>query len=144
MSLLPDTTAISEITKPRPNLGFMDWFIETAEPQDRGKRVYVSVLVIGELDKGILKLDDAERRRALSGRRDLVLTTYADRILPIDLEVARRWAEVTDRHRRAVRTVGAVDELIAATALVHDLTVITRNVRHFEHSGCKLLSPWSE
>lgn len=143
MSLLLDTTAISEITKPRPNPGFMEWFVETAEPQDRRKQVFVSVLVSGELDKGVLKLEDGERRRALSNRRDLVLATYADRILPIDLNVASRWAEVTDRHRRAVRTVGAVDELIAATALVHDLTVVTRNVRHFEHSGCRVLSPWS-
>lgn len=122
----------------------MTWFAESAAPEDRRHRVFVSVLVIGEIDKGILKLDHGARRDRLSRQRDFILTRYDARILPIDLETAQKWAEVTDRHRRAMRTVGAVDELIAATALIQDLTVVTRNVRHFEHSGCKLLSPWSE
>lgn len=144
MSLLLDTTAVSEITKPTPNDGFMTWFSEMAAPEDRRQRVFISVLVIGEINKGILKLDQGARRDRLSRQRDFILARYDARILPIELETAQQWAEVTERHRRALRTVGAIDELIAATALVHDLTVVTRNVRHFEHSGCKLLSPWSE
>lgn len=144
MSFLLDTTAVSEITKPTPNPAFMSWFAETAMPEDRRHGVFVSVLVVGEIDKGILKLDHGARRDRLSRQRDFIVARYDARILPIDLETAQKWAEVADRHRRALRTVGAIDELIAATALVHDLAVVTRNVRHFEHSGCRVLSPWSE
>lgn len=144
MSLLLDTTAVSEITKPKPNPGFMAWFADAAASEDRRQRVFTSVLVIGEIDKGILKLDQGARRDRLSRQRDFILMQYDARVLPINLDTARRWAEVAERHRRALRTIGGIDELIAATALAHDLTVVTRNVRHFEHSGCRLLSPWSE
>lgn len=143
MSFLLDTTAVSELGKPRPNIGFMQWFDDVAKKADAQDRVFVSVLLLGELDKGILKLDEGSFRRAIGAQRDFILAEYVERILPVDLTIARRWAEVTNRHYRLNLTVGAIDELVSATALVHDLTVVTRNVRHFEHSGCKLLSPWS-
>ena len=144
MSFLLDTTAVSESGKPRPNAGFMEWYETVARVAEAREQVFVSVLTIGELDKGILKLDEGAFRDAVTARRDFILAEYPERILPVDLSVARRWGEVADRHRRVIRTVGGIDELLAATALVHDLTVVTRNVRHFEQSGCRVLSPWSE
>ncbi|OYW36248.1 MAG: hypothetical protein B7Z42_12830 [Brevundimonas sp. 12-68-7] len=68
---------------------------------------------------------------------------YDQRILPVDLAVTERWASLAEVNRAAGRASEMTDELIAATAHVHGLTVVTRNVRHFEHSGCRVLSPWS-
>lgn len=72
------------------------------------------------------------------------LQGFADRTLPIDEPVASAWAELSVALRRSGQVVGAVDELIAATALANDLTVVTRNVRHFEPTGCRLICPWTE
>lgn len=143
MSFLLDTTAVSELGKIRPDPGFTGWFEGPGRRADAERGVFVSVLVIGELDKGIAKLPDGPSRQSVTGRRDFVLGAFNDRILPIDLEVSRCWGELANRHARLNRTVGAIDELIAATAIVHNLTLVTRNVRHFEHSGCRVLSPWS-
>ena len=71
------------------------------------------------------------------------LGTFDDRILAVDIAVASAWAQVNTLHRRSGRTVGVSDELIAATALAHQLTVVTRNTRDFEVSGCAMFSPWS-
>lgn len=143
MRFLLDTNAISELGKPRPDPGFMAWHDQQAETADRQKGIFLSVLLLGEMDRGILNLPDNPKRAELSRRRDLILSVYGKRILPVDIDVARRWGAVNDAHRRQGLTPGVIDELIAATALVHDLTLITRNLRHFEHSGCRLLSPWS-
>lgn len=86
---------------------------------------------------------DGERRTAISEWLDSVIQDFGERILPVNIKVARRWANVSPSLRAAGAVIGVVDELIAATALAHGLTLVTRNVRHFEPTGCKLLSPWS-
>lgn len=135
---LLDTNAISEPGRQRPNTGFQAWFDLTPESLQ-----FFSVLTIGELRSGTQAMAAGHQRTQLEIIQALILTKYADQVLPVDLAVALRWAELSLENRKSGRTIGAVDELIAATAIVHDLTVVTRNVRHFEHSGCKLLSPWS-
>jgi len=143
LRFLLDTNAISELGKPRPDPGFMAWHDQQAETADRQEGIFLSVLLLGEMDRGILTLPESPKRAELSKRRDLILSVYRKRILPVDVDVARRWGAVSDAHRRQGLTPGVIDELIAATALAYDLTLVTRNVRHFEHSGCRLLSPWS-
>jgi predicted nucleic acid-binding protein len=73
-----------------------------------------------------------------------LIIRFDERILPVDLDVTERWASLAEAQRAAGRASEMTDELIAATAHVHGLTVVTRNVRHFESSGCRVLSPWGE
>ncbi len=145
MRFLLDTNAVSETLKSRPNPGFMAWFASVGSPEDDfDDRLHLSVLTIGEMRRGALKLGPDPRATILQDRIAGILAEYNDRLLPIDLTVVERWATLAEAYRPAGVTVGITDELLAATALVHDLILVTRNVRHFEHSGCKLLSPWSE
>jgi toxin FitB len=100
--------------------------------------LYLSVVTIGEIEKGIAKQrrrDPAFARR-LAAWLDGVLRHYAARVLPVDVNVARRWGRLADAHGHA-----GADLLIAATALEHGLTVVTRNTRHFERTGAVLLDP---
>lgn len=138
MRLLLDTTALSELSKPRGDEAFASWF-ETVETD----LIYHSVLTIAEVRKGSLGLPHGPRRREIERFISDLLNEQGVRVLDVDLAVADAWASVAFGHRAARLTVNAVDELIAATAIVHDLTVVTRNVKHFERSSCRLLSPWS-
>ena len=145
MKFLLDTNAVSETLRSRPNQGFMDWFTSIGSPEDDfDDRLHLSVLTIGEMRRGVLRLEPDPRAAILQDRIVGILAEYDDRLIPVDLAVVERWARLAEVYRTSGVTVGITDELLAATALVHDLTVVTRNVRHFEYSGCKLLSPWSE
>ncbi len=103
----------------------------------------ISALTFGELKRGVAALEPGRRRDELLTWLLAGLASFGDRILPVDTAVASTWADVGALYRRLGRPAGAIDELIAATALTHDLIVVTRNRRHFEASGCELLSPWS-
>jgi predicted nucleic acid-binding protein len=138
LSFLLDTNAISEVRRPRPDEGYVDWL----RAQD-GDLLHMSVLSLGELRRGLLALPVGGRHASIEAWLSETLSLFGTRILPIDSKVAAIWAELTLAHRTAGRVVGTVDELIAATALAHNLIVVTHNVRHFEASGCQLLSPWS-
>lgn len=145
MKFLLDTNAISETLKSRPNVGFMEWFASVGSPDDAlDDRLHVSVLTIGEMRRGALRLGPDARGSVLQNRIDGIIAEYGDRLLGLDLAVVERWATLAEGYRSAGVSVGITDELLSATALVHDFTLVTRNVRHFDHSGCKLLSPWSE
>ncbi len=135
---LLDTNVISEPKRSRPDAGVMVWLGDQLLSD-----LHLSVLTVGELRRGIVRLEPGRRRDDLDfWLADLVLQ-YGDRILPVDLEVTERWAALAEANRAAGRASEMADELIAATAHVHGLTVVTRNVRHFEPSGCRVLSPWS-
>jgi predicted nucleic acid-binding protein len=134
---LLDTNVVSEPKRQAPDGRVLTWLSQHA-PSD----LYVSALTIGELRRGVLGLDPGARRNDLTAWIDDAVTMFAERILAVDTPVAEAWAQLSRRHRLAGLTVGAVDELLAATALAHDLTLVTRNLRHFEGSGCRLLSPW--
>jgi predicted nucleic acid-binding protein len=138
LKYLLDTNAVSEPQRPLPNPGYMQW-IRGQAPQE----LAMTVLTLGELTRGIAALPAGRRRTDLMEWLAEALTFFGDRILSIDVAVASAWSDVWLAHRRLARQVGVVDELTAAAALAHGLTVVTRNARHFEHSGCKLLSPWS-
>ncbi len=138
MSYLLDTNAISEAGKTRPNAGLSAWLAS----QDRDE-LWISVLTIGELRYGMLVLPAGLRRDTLYAWITQIELAYASRTLGVDTGVATAWAEVAARHRAALRTISATDELIAATAIVHDLTVVTRNTRDFQFSGCRMTSPWT-
>jgi predicted nucleic acid-binding protein len=135
MTYLLDTNIISERQRPRPDPGVVDWLRATP-----GHHLYVSVLVVGELRRGIEALRRRDPGRAWAPQlwlRELV-TTYNDRILPVSVAVAEQWGKlgVPDR-------LPAVDALLAATARVHDLTIVTRNVKDFQRAGVPILNPFA-
>lgn len=135
---LLDTNAITEPKRARPNAGVVAWLNDQLLTD-----LHLSVITIGELRRGIIRLEPGRRRDDLDYWLAQVVLRFGDRILPIDIEVTDRWAALAEAQRAAGRTADMSDELIAATAHVHGLSVVTRNVRQFEHSGCRVVSPWS-
>jgi predicted nucleic acid-binding protein len=136
--LLLDTNVISELRKiklGRADLNVSKW-AERVNPSD----LYVSAITIHELEVGILRLERRDARQGSALRVWLeqhVLTTFAGRILPVDTAVAMRGAQLQVPDPHPVQ-----DGLIAATALVHGLIVVTRNVEDFASTGVRVLNPW--
>jgi hypothetical protein len=135
VSYLIDTCALSEIVKPKPDRRVVDWF-ESA-PQEA---LHVSVLTLGEIRKGIEGLPDGRRRARIAAWLETELPAwFEDRVLPVDVGVADEWGRLLARTRHPV---SAVDSLVAATALRHRLTIVTRNVSDFAFDGIDNINPW--
>jgi predicted nucleic acid-binding protein len=135
VTLLLDTNILSELRKPRPMPALLAWF----DAQDADD-LYVSVLTLGEIREGVdrLKARDTAKAHALERwLRDLSVH-YADRLLPIDQDVADEWGRL---RARAMRPVPVIDSLLAATARVHNLTVVTRNEKDFRQLDVPVLNP---
>jgi toxin FitB len=105
--------------------------------------LFVSVLSIGEIAKGITLLKDSRKKRALQVWLLALEYSYADRLLPIDLETSRIWGEITPLAQKRGRAVSIGDGLIAATARRHGLHVMTRDVADFKTTGALLINPWA-
>jgi toxin FitB len=105
--------------------------------------LYLSVLTFGELEKGIAKLAPSSRRTDLETwvRNDLN-RRFADRILPIDAEVATRWGSIAGASEANGRPLPVIDGLIAASSMHHGMIVATRNVEDFERCGARCTDPW--
>lgn len=131
---LLDTCVLSEAR--RGSRPAVDWLGQIEEDA-----LFLSVLTLGEINKGIEMRARTDRVAAESLRRWLhgLRTGYADRILPIDAEVSLAWGALMARRPRPV-----VDALIAATALVHRKTLVTRNQPNFEDTGVDILNPWAD
>jgi hypothetical protein len=127
---------VSEITKPRPHRGVARFFAGLA-----AQSLHISVVSLAEVWKGALLLPDGDKRERLMrfSNEDLP-KMFAGRVLIVDDAVAREWGAMEARARR---TLPAADALIAATALVHGLTVITRNVKDFADIGALYVDPWA-
>jgi predicted nucleic acid-binding protein len=135
VSYLVDTTVISELRRKQPDASVVAWF-ERCAPQS----LYLSVLTLGEIRKGIERLEDARRRHILVDWLQLELPTFfLGRLLSVDAQVAERWGRL---QADAGRPLPAIDGLLAATALQHDLTLVTRNVKDFKDLGLSLINPW--
>ncbi len=135
--ILLDTCVISEVGREAPDPSVDGWFQSLADEQVR-----LSVLSVGEIQKGIDLLDAGARRTRLQRWLDGLVGLFGDRILPVDEPVARRWGGVAAAAQRAGRPRPPIDTLIAATALRHGLAVATRNVGDFEGTGVRVLNPW--
>jgi predicted nucleic acid-binding protein len=109
---------------------------------DEGK-LYMSVIVLGELCKGIAKLPPGEKQTKLIEWVDHVEAQFAGRVVPIDAAISKRWGEMTGRLAARGRVLPTPDSLIAATALHHDLTLLTRNVADFADTDVRVLDPWT-
>lgn len=135
MNFLVDTNVVSELRRKRPEPRVLAWFASVAN-----ERLYFSVLGVGEIRRGIEKLAESEQRRLLqTWLEQELIPWFGNRLLAIDLTVAERWGRLLAEVGRPLPTV---DSLLAATALVHDLTVVTRNTGDFALPGVKVLNPW--
>jgi toxin FitB len=135
--VLLDTCVLSELRHPKGNPG-----VRQAVDGCNEEELFVSVISIGEILKGISLLRENPRRQALETWLQTLERDYGDRLLSIDLETTRLWGELTVSAQKAGRVVHATDGLIAATALRHGLRVMTRNTADFEPTGVLLLNPW--
>jgi toxin FitB len=139
VSYLLDTCALSELPKAAPNPGVVDWFHATRESV-----LYVSALTLGELLKGIEKLPDGRRKQAIrQWFAEDVQDRFRRRVLTVDTEVCLAWARISAAAERNGHPRPAIDSLLAATAVVHDLTIVTRNLDDFAHLPIRTLSPWT-
>lgn len=135
---LADTNVVSEIRKrDRANSGVRNFFLQ-AKKSDSD--IYLSVVSVGELRRGVelIRLrGDAAQANLLEGWLQGLLAVYARNILPIDEEIGQVWGRLRVPHAQH-----GLDKLIAATALIHDLTVVTRNVDDFAGTGVRMLNPF--
>jgi predicted nucleic acid-binding protein len=135
MSYLLDTNVVSEVNRPKPNRAVLKWF-QHRPPST----LYISVLTLGEIRKGAALLPESAKRRALLDWLEVEMPAwFHGRILSIDLSVADRWGQL---QADAGRTLPAIDSLLAATALHHNLTLVTRNTADFGFPGIQLINPW--
>ncbi len=133
---LIDTNVISELTRPKPNKGVLAFLTEQQAP-------FVSIITVHELIYGIERLEDGSKRQAaLRSTIDEFLSTFAERILPANEPVARAAGLIRAKAHKQGHTAHLADALIAGTALVHGLTVATRNVGDFEGLGVPISDPW--
>ncbi len=136
MSYLVDTNVLSELRRKIPNSGVLQWF------EDRpASTLFLSVLTLGEIRKGIQAISEIDRRQVLVDWLETELTAFfTGRILAVDVAVADRWGRLV---AGAGRPLPAIDSLLAATALEHDLVLVTRNTKDFESLGVSLINPWN-
>ncbi len=135
MSYLIDTNVLSELRRKQPDPQVVAWM--QARP---GSVLFLSVLTLGEIRKGIERVEDGARKQALLDWLEVELPQYfVGRLLEIDAHTADRWGRVM---ASASRPLPAIDGLLAATALQHDLTLVTRNTKDFVGLGVRLINPW--
>ena len=138
MSFLLDTNVISEWVKPEPDPQVVAWLNEADED-----RVFLSVGSLAEVRRGVELMPAGRRRdRLASWLTDDLPVRFEGRILGVDGRIADAWGIVMARGQKAGINVGTLDALFAATAEVHGLTLVTRNLKHFLKLGIRLLNPW--
>ena len=102
----------------------------------------MTVITVGEIRKGLAKMPVSKKRERLTEWLNTLVEDYGDRILAIDLDVAENWGEMHGLAEKAGRPMPTIDGMIAATARIHNLVVVTRNVEHFDGRDIPILNPW--
>ena len=126
---------VSSVQRGRANVA--SWFAGVPDDQ-----IYISVMTVGEIRKGVENVPDRERRLRLLDWLEIELPAFfSGRILSVNVPVADRWGRL---QAEAKRPLPAVDSLLAATALHHHLRLVTRNAKDFEHPGLEVINPWSD
>lgn len=139
MKYLLDTCVISEFTKSHPESRVLDWFQAT-----QSEMLFLSVINIGEIKKGIYKLPSSNKKQTLLLWLTGLLDNYKDRILPVDLSVIENWSAIIANAEKSGQPVASMDGLIAATVYTHHLTLVTRNERDFAACNISMVNPWRD
>jgi predicted nucleic acid-binding protein len=135
---LVDTNVPSELTREEPDQSVAAFLRNIGTDS-----LYLSVMTIGEICKGIAALPPSQKRTGLQAWLDgSVRLWFAGRILPVTEVIAERWGYLAATAKQQGMTLAVVDGVIAATALQHDLTIVTRNVRDFGGLGVDVFNPW--
>lgn len=137
MKYLLDTCVISELVKPAPNRKVVDWLNEVSS-----KALFLSVITIGEIEKGLTKLPDSKKKERLTVWLNTLLNEYQERILPVDLMVAENWGVLQGNAEMAGTPMSSIDSLLAATTYTHNLTLVTRNESDFVPGITPIINPW--
>ena len=133
---LLDTNCVSELVRPKPEPRVLRW-VEGADEA----MLYLSVITLGEIRKGVAALAHGKRRIALDAWLEMELPArFAGRILPIDAAITDRWGSLAAHADSSGRSLPAIDGLLAATAICHDLVIVSRNAADFPYS--RVLDPW--
>jgi len=136
VSYLLDTNVLSELVRAKPNEAVLAWFSEVPD-----ESLYISVLTIGEIRKGVEGLSDGKRKEKLRLWLEHELPEwFGGRVLDIDAAVAERWGRL---QADAQRPIPAIDSLLAATALHHELRMVTRNNKDFDDAALEVINPWT-
>ena len=137
MSYLIDTNVLSELRRKQPDARVVSWMHARPRPA-----LFLSVLTLGEIRKGIERLEDSVHKQSLVDWLEVELPHYfVGRLIGVDPRIADRWGRLM---ARAGRPLPAVDGLLAATALQHDLTLVTRNTKDFTGLDVRLINPWDD
>lgn len=139
MNYLLDTCLLSELRKPAPDAGVVAWVSDIDE-----NRLFVSVLNLGEIQKGVAKLEKGRRKNALQHWLEHeLLKRFEGRVLPLDLDMALEWGLLSAVTESQGRPAPVVDTLLAVTAIARNLTLVTRNDKDFSGFPVKILNPWN-
>jgi len=138
MNYILDTNVVSELVSKDPDQNVLLW-AESVDPAT----LFLSVITIGEINKGIEKLSSSKRKKSLAAwlEQDL-LVRFSENILPIDTSVAIAWGQLIAQLEKKGKPMPAIDSLIAATAHVTGFALVTRNTADFAVAGIKLVNPW--
>jgi toxin FitB len=132
---LVDTNILCDDSKPAPDARIGDWV------RKNEALIYVSAVTLGEIQRGIAYLDEGAKKRKLREWLQALRLVFSEAILPVDEQVALRWGLLTGELKKRGRIIPVIDSLLAATALEHNLTLVTANTKDFISSGVKLLNP---
>jgi len=143
---LLDTNCVSELVRPKPEPRVLEWMEAVDEhlPPEAGREamLYLSVLTVGEIRKGLAGLPQSKRRTRLETWLEVGLQArFAGRIVPIDAAIADRWGLIAAEAKRKGIALSVINGLLAATALHHNLTVVSRNLRDFANAQVQVLNP---
>ncbi|MFT3714353.1 MAG: type II toxin-antitoxin system VapC family toxin [Archangium sp.] len=140
MSYLLDTCVLSEFSRRIPSESVARWLEQQEEPT-----LFITTLSIGEIERGIAAVrNDARRRRLRTFLENSIVERFRTRLLETDEAVWRRWGALTGSAQRTGRVLPAIDALLAAVALTHGLTVVTRNDKDFLSCGVPVVNPWKD
>ncbi|MCD9187737.1 MAG: type II toxin-antitoxin system VapC family toxin [Pyrinomonadaceae bacterium] len=139
MKFLLDTNVISEPKQKTPNKKVLEWL----DAQDESK-IYLSVLSVGEIRRGIARLDSGKKKTELEEWLEKLRNRFARRLLPLSETTFLVWGRMCGELENKGIVRSALDSLLEATALEHDLILVTRNVKNFQNSQVTILNPWEE
>lgn len=140
MAYLLDTCTISEMVSVKPNAKVLEWFESQSE-----KTLYLSIITIGEIEKGIYQLAQSKKRLRLeTWLFDELVPSFQSRLLEIDRKLMTTWAKMLAELKTKGMIRQSFDSLIEATALHHQLILVTRNVKNFQQSKATILNPWED